>query len=88
MGADMTVKCTNDTNAVMDDIDEDGAVQAAELMEHISEIKRILRENECRALSLKLVEALELSVEGAPTAKVLGRLIGERRDRQEKARQT
>jgi hypothetical protein len=28
-------------------------------------------------LSLKLVEALELSVEGAPTAKVLGRLIGE-----------
>jgi hypothetical protein len=83
----MTVNCTNDTIAVMDDIDEDGVIKAAELMEHISAVKRILRENECRTLSLKLVEALELSVEGTPTAKVLGRLIGERQDRQEKASQ-
>jgi hypothetical protein len=83
----MTVNCTNDTIAVMDDIDEYGVIKATELMEHISAVKRILRENECRTLSLKLVEALELSVEGMPTAKVLGRLIGERQDRQEKASQ-
>jgi hypothetical protein len=65
----------------MEDIDENGAALAAELMEHIATVKRILRENECRALSLKLAEALELSVEGAPVAKVLARLRGDWQDR-------
>ena len=63
------------------DIDENVIAQVAELMEHILAVKRILRENECRALSLKLAEALELSVEGAPVAKVFERLRGDRQDR-------